>query len=89
MSSSTVTRWTAHCAERISVMIAPAWLRMGPAFASPTTSSLTLRKRPIRPVGGASSTTASYTGPSAVPFRAFAWRPPPGDGRGPRRRTAS
>jgi len=45
-------------------MIEFAWLWIGPILASPTTSSLTLRKRVIRPVGGASSTTASYTGRS-------------------------
>ena len=34
-------------------------LLLGPIFASRAVSLVTLRKRPIRPVGGASSTTAS------------------------------
>ncbi len=40
-------------------MIESAWLRIGPTFARPATSSLTLRNRVTRPVGGASSTIAS------------------------------
>ena len=59
ISSSTLTRCTAVWAERIRVMIEFAWFRIGPTLASPTTSSFTFRKRVIRPVGGASSTTAS------------------------------
>jgi hypothetical protein len=34
---------------------------IGPTLASRAVSAVTLRKRPIRPVGGASRTTASYT----------------------------
>ncbi len=42
-------------------MTASACDRMGPVRARPATSELTLRKRAMRPVGGASITTASYT----------------------------
>ena len=42
-------------------MIESAWVRTGPTLASPATSWFTFRNLPIRPVGGASSTTASYT----------------------------
>ncbi len=42
---------------------------MGPTLARPATSSLTLRNRVIRPVGGASSTTESYTGQPALSLR--------------------
>ena len=45
-------------------MTVSAWLRIGPTLASPATSLLTLRNCAIRPVGGASSTTASYGGRS-------------------------
>ena len=38
---------------------AVAWVWIGPILASPATSSVTFRKRVIRPVGGASITTAS------------------------------
>ena len=37
-----------------------AWVRIGPTFARPASSLLTLRNWAIRPVGGASSTIASY-----------------------------
>ena len=50
-------------------MTVSAWLRIGPTRASPATSALTLRKRAMRPVGGASSTTASYYGPSRPSLR--------------------
>ncbi len=62
ISSSSVTRWTAVMALRSRPMIESAWPRIGPTRASPATSALTPRKRVIRPVGGASSTTASYAG---------------------------
>ncbi len=60
ISSSTVTRWTAVRGERNSVITVSAWLLIGPIRASPASSLLTLRNCAIRPVGGASSTTASY-----------------------------
>ena len=60
ISSSTVTRCTAVRGDRNSVIIVSAWLLIGPTFASPASSSLTLRNWVMRPVGGASSTTASY-----------------------------
>ena len=47
-------------AERSTRMIESAWLRIGPTLASPDTASCTLRNWAIRPVGGASRTTASY-----------------------------
>ena len=45
--------------ERSISMIESAWLRIGPIRASPETASCTFRNCEIRPVGGASSTTAS------------------------------
>ena len=66
ISSSTVTRWTWVVWLRIIAMIELAWRRTGPTRASPATSSLTLRNRAMRPVGGASMTTASYANP--LPF---------------------
>ncbi len=59
ISSSTVTKWTAVCGERMTPCTVSAWPRMGPTLASPDTSVAMLRKRAIRPVGGASMTTAS------------------------------
>ena len=60
MSSSRVTKCTAVVADRSSRMIESAWLRIGPTLARPATAACTLRNRAIRPVGGASKTTASY-----------------------------
>ena len=60
MSSSRVTRCTTVVAERSTRMIESAWLRIGPTLASPETASCTFRNWAIRPVGGASRTTASY-----------------------------
>jgi hypothetical protein len=54
-----VTKCTAVSGERITLCTVSAWPRIGPILASPETSLATLRKRPIRPVGGASMTTAS------------------------------
>src|SRR6266567_3856496 len=50
---------TALCGEWMTLCTASAWLRTGPILASPATSAVTFRNRPIRPVGGASMTTAS------------------------------
>ena len=61
ISSSTVTKCTAVRGERNSVIIVSACFLIGPTLASPASSSLTLRNGVIRPVGGASSTTASYS----------------------------
>ena len=59
ISSSSVTTCTAVC-RRAQHRHHPVALRLiGPTLASPATSALTLRKRVMRPVGGASSTTAS------------------------------
>ena len=63
ISSSSVTRCTAVEEERSIRITESAWLRIGPILARPLTSVLTLRNRVIRPVGGASSTTASKTWP--------------------------
>ncbi len=60
ISSSEVTTWTRVTADA-AAHDRVACLRIGPTLAIPATSVLTLRKRPIRPVGGASRTTASYT----------------------------
>lgn len=57
ISSSSVTRCTAVSGDFSTLMTACAWLCIGPILASPATSSLTFRKRVIRPVGGASITT--------------------------------
>ena len=59
ISSSTVTKCTAVSGERITRCTVSAWARIGPTLASPDTSDAILRKRLIRPVGGASITTAS------------------------------
>ena len=59
ISSSRVTRCTAVSFEPMTAMTASACERIGPVRASPATSVLTLRNRAIRPVGGASITTAS------------------------------
>ncbi len=59
ISSSSVTRWTAVSGDLSTFMTACAWLWIGPNRASPATSSLTFRKRVIRPVGGASMITWS------------------------------
>src|SRR5450759_5237143 len=53
-----------HLPERSTSMIDSAWSRTGPTRARPATCWLTLRKRATRPVGGASTTTASYRAPS-------------------------
>ena len=60
ISSSTVTRWTAVRGERNSAITVSACDLIGPTLASPASSLLTPRNWAIRPVGGASSTTASY-----------------------------
>ncbi len=57
ISSSSVTRWTAVSGDFRTRMTAWAWLCIGPILARPATSSLTFRKRVMRPVGGASMTT--------------------------------
>ncbi len=59
MSSSRVTRCTAVCGERSTAMTPSDWVLMGPERASWAISAVTPRKRVIRPVGGASTTTAS------------------------------
>ena len=59
ISSSTVTKWTTVCGDRITFCTVSAWPRIGPTLARPETSAVTFRNRPIRPVGGASMTTAS------------------------------
>jgi hypothetical protein len=46
-------------AERITPITESAWERIGPTLASPAISVFTFRKRVMRPVGGASITTAS------------------------------
>ena len=61
MSSSTVTRWTAVRRDLISPITRSVWPRTAPTRARSPNSPLTLRNCEIRPVGGASSTTASYT----------------------------
>ena len=63
ISSSTVTRCTAVRGERNSVITVSAWFLIGPTLAIPASSLLTLRNWVIRPVGGASSTIASYSTP--------------------------
>ena len=60
ISSSRVTRWTAVRGEAMTAMTRSAWLRIGPTFARPEISEFTLRNLLMRPVGGASRTTASY-----------------------------
>src|SRR4051795_1895056 len=59
MSSNRVTRCTAVCGERSTAITPSLWVLIGPERVSPATSPVTLRKRVIRPVGGASTTTAS------------------------------
>ena len=59
ISSSVQTKCTAVCGDLITLATVSACVLTGPTFASPDTSAVTLRNRPIRPVGGASSTTAS------------------------------
>ena len=59
ISSSSVTRWTVVCGERITFITPSDWFLIGPTLASRLASSEMLRKRVMRPVGGASSTTAS------------------------------
>ena len=59
ISSSSVTTCTAVCGERSTAITPSLCVLIGPTLASPATSAVTLRKRAIRPVGGASSTTAS------------------------------
>ena len=59
ISSSIVTRWTTVCGDLISRMIDSACRFTGPTRARLATSLLTLRNRAMRPVGGASITTAS------------------------------
>ena len=61
ISSSTVTRWIAVRLERSSVITTSACDLIGPTLASPASSVLTLRNWAMRPVGGASSTIASYS----------------------------
>ena len=59
MSSRRVTRCTAVCGERSTAMTPSLWVLIGPERASCDISPVTPRKRVIRPVGGASTTTAS------------------------------
>ena len=66
ISSSTVTRCTTVRGERNSVITLSACDLIGPTLARPASSPLTLRNCAIRPVGGASSTTASYVDGMAV-----------------------
>ena len=61
ISSSVVTKCTAVCGDRITRATVSACVLIGPTLASPETSVLTSRNRLIRPVGGASITTAWYT----------------------------
>ena len=61
ISSSVVTKCTAVCGDLITRATVSACVRIGPTLARPETSVLTSRKRLIRPVGGASITTAWYT----------------------------
>ena len=58
ISSSVVTKCTAVCGDRMTRPTVSACVFIGPILASPETSVLTFRKRLIRPVGGASMTTA-------------------------------
>src|SRR6478736_2900008 len=60
ISSRIVTRCTAVRGERSSSITLSAWVLIGPTFASPASSELTPRNWQMRPVGGASRTTASY-----------------------------
>ncbi len=60
ISSSSVTTCTAVIGERSREETPSLWVLIGPILASRAVSAVTFRKRPIRPVGGASSTTASY-----------------------------
>ena len=72
MSSSRVTRCTAVAEERRTFMTDSACAWIGPTLASPAPTALTLRKLPIRPVGGASRTTWSYrygVSPRRLPCR--------------------
>ena len=73
ISSSSVTTCTAVIGERSSAATPSLWVLIGPTLASRAVSAVTLRNRPIRPVGGASSTTASYT---RRPSRGAGRRPP-------------
>ena len=59
ISSSRATKCTTVSGERMTSMTRSAWSRTGPTRASPETSAVTFRNRVTRPVGGASSTTAS------------------------------
>ena len=61
ISSSRVTTCTAVWGERSTAITPSLCDLIGPTLASPATSAVTLRKRVIRPVGGASRITASYT----------------------------
>ena len=58
ISSSVVTKCTTVCGDRITLATVSACVLTGPTLARPETSVLTSRNRPIRPVGGASMTTA-------------------------------
>jgi hypothetical protein len=49
----------AVCGERNTAMTPSDWVLSGPTLASPPISELMLRNRAMRPVGGASRTTAS------------------------------
>ena len=71
ISSSTVTRCTTVWSDVSSRITLSAWLLTGPTLASPDSSLLTPRNWVIRPVGGASSTTASYS--MAPLLRALRW----------------
>src|SRR5205823_879209 len=61
ISSSVVTKCTAVCGDLITRATVSECVFIGPTLARPETSVLTSRKRLIRPVGGASITTAWYT----------------------------
>ena len=61
ISSSNVTMCTAVIGDRRNAATPSLCVLIGPSLASRAVSAVTLRKRPIRPVGGASRITASYT----------------------------
>ncbi len=61
-ASSSVTRWMAVCSECSSRTTPSACECTGPPLARSETALVTSRKRAIRPVGGESTTIASYAG---------------------------
>ena len=60
---------TAVRSDRSSSITPMLWRWMGPILVSPATSWVACRNWAIRPVGGASSTTASKAGRSPGPVR--------------------